>query len=355
MNFKLFFLCLMVSLFYCKAQNIPLYIGTYTDGSSKGIYQAKFNSQTGELSNFQLAAETQDPSYIAYSPNKKFIYAVGEGGTGTVSAFKVKENETLEFLNTVPSNGGAPCHISINPAGDKAVVSNYVGGNVSLYEIKADGTLKPAFQVFEYNTKDKASHAHSAQFFNSSLFVSDLGMDAIYLYTLNNDNKTYDLVSSSSVSIQEKAGPRHFVITKDGQFIYNINEYASTVTASKKEISGFFLIDNYSTLSKDYKKANSCADIHLSKNENFLYGSNRGENTIVVFKRNSVDGTLTQIQNIDVEGEWPRNFTIDPTGKFLLVANQHSNNISIFKINPESGILSYLSSAKTPSPVCLLF
>lgn len=355
MNFKLFFLCLMASIIDCNAQSIPLYTGTYTDGDSQGIYQATFNTETGELSHFKLAAETQDPSYIAYSPNKRFIYAVGEGGEGTVSAFKVKENGTLEFLNTVPSNGGAPCHISINPAGNKAVVSNYVGGNVSVYEIKDDGTLNPAYQVFEYNTTEKASHAHSAQFFKSNLFVSDLGMDAVYIYTLNNDGKTYDLVSSSSVSIQEKAGPRHFVITKDGNFIYNINEYASTITASKKEINGFLLIDHYSTLAKDYKGANSCADIHLSKNENFLYGSNRGENTIVVFKRNTVDGTLTQIQNIDVEGEWPRNFTIDPSGKFLLVANQKSNNISVFKINSESGTLSYLSSVKTPSPVCLLF
>jgi 6-phosphogluconolactonase len=345
----------MASFLDCKAQNMPLYIGTYTDGDSKGIYQAKFNTETGELSHFKLAAETQNPSYIAYSPNKKFIYAVGEGGDGTVSAFKLKENGNLEFLNTVSSNGGAPCHISINPAGDKVVVSNYVGGNVSLYEIKDDGTLNPAYQVFKYSTKEKASHAHSAQFYKSNLFVSDLGMDALYIYTLNNDGKTYDLVSSSSVSISEKAGPRHFVITKDGNFIYNINEYASTITASKKEINGFLLIDNYSTLAKDYKGANSCADIHLSKNEDFLYGSNRGENTIAVFKRNTVDGTLTKIQNIDVEGEWPRNFTLDPTGKFLLVANQKSNTISVFKIHPDSGTLSYLNSVKTPSPVCLLF
>jgi len=355
MNFKLFFLCFLASFLDCKSQNIPLYIGTYTDGDSKGIYQATFNSETGELTHFQLVAETKDPSYIAYSPDKKFMYAVGEGGTGTVSAFKVEENGTLEILNTVPSNGGAPCHISINPAGDKAVVSNYVGGSVSVYEIKNDGSLYPAYQVFEYSTKEKVSHAHSAQFYKSNLFVSDLGMDAVYIYTLNNDGKTYNLVSSSSVSISEKAGPRHFVLTKDGNFIYNINEYASTITASKKEINGFLLIDNYSTLAKDYKGANSCADIHLSKNEDFLYGSNRGENTIAVFKRNTVDGTLTKIQNIDVEGEWPRNFTLDPTGNFLLVANQKSNNISVFKIHPESGTLSYLNSVKTPSPVCLLF
>ncbi len=355
MNFKLFFFSIMVGVINCNAQNTTIYIGTYTDGNSKGIYQAEFNTETGTISNIQLAAETQDPSYITYSPNMQFIYAVGEGGNGTVSAFKIQKDKKLDLLNTVSSKGGAPCHISINPSGNIAVVSNYVGGSVSLYEINNDGTLNEAYQVFNYNTAEKVSHAHSAQFYKSNLFVSDLGLDAVHLYSINKDGKTYDLVSSSSISISEKAGPRHFVITKDGNFIYNINEYASTITASKKAITGFLHIDDYSTLSKDYKGANSCADIHLSKNENFLYGSNRGENTIVVFKRNMTDGSLTKIQNIDVEGEWPRNFTLDPSGKFLLVANQKSNNISVFKIDQTSGKLSYLNNVKTPSPVCLLF
>lgn len=345
----------MVSFFNCKEHAIPLYIGTYTNGASKGIYQMQFNTKNGALSHLKLAAKAQDPSYIAYSPDKKFIYAVGESGAGTVSAYKVEENGLLEFLNMVPSNGGAPCHISINPSGNKAVVSNYLGGSLSLYEISNNGTLNPAYQTFGYNTPEKVSHAHSAQFFNDLLIVSDLGKDSVYEYLLNEDGKTYNLVTSSLIEIPEKAGPRHFSITKDGNFIYNINEYGSSITASKKVSNKFKLVGNYSTLNENYKGANACADIHLSKNEHFVYGSNRGENTMVVFKRNTKDGTLEKIQSISVHGDWPRNFTLDPSGKFLLVANKKSNNITVFSIDPENGKLSFLQSVDVPTPVCLLF
>lgn len=355
MNFKLFFLCLVLSLFSCKAPNTLLYVGTYTNGDSKGIYQAKFNTETGELSHLELAVETDDPSYIAYAPSKKYIYAVNESGDGSVSSFIVKGHRGLQLLNTVPSNGGAPCYISINAEGNKAVVSNYLGGNVSLYEISSDGTLQEAYQIFDYNAPDKVSHAHSAQFFNNLLLVSDLGTDSVYQYQLNTNGKTYDVMSSSAVSISEKAGPRHFALTKDGLFLYNINEYASTITASKKENNTYKLIDNYTTLETDFKEFNACADIHISKDERYLYGSNRGENSIAVFKRNSVDGTLQKIQNMPVHGDWPRNFTLDPTGKFLLVANKKSNNISVFKIDTNTGTLAFLYAVETPAPVCLLF
>lgn len=355
MNFKLFFLCLLASLFNCTAQTTPLYIGTYTSGESKGIYRVQFNTKTGELTDFQLAAQIENPSYIAYSPDKKFIYAVVEGGTGTVSSFKVQENGTLTLLNQVKSNGGSPCYVSINPKGDKAVVANYQGGNVSLYKISNDGTLNEAYQIFDYNAPGKTSHAHSAQFFNDNLYVADLGMDAVYQYQLNHDRQTYALTSSSIVDIPKKSGPRHFSITKNGAFIYIINELGSTIITAKNVDGAFNLVGNYPTLADGYKGNNACADIHLSKDERFVYGSNRGENSIVVFKRNLVDGSLEKVQSVSVEGDWPRNFTLDPTGQFLLVANKKSNNISVFKIDTTTGTLAFLHSEKAPSPVCLLF
>ncbi|WP_188651811.1 lactonase family protein [Yeosuana aromativorans] len=355
MNFKLFFLCLFVSLFNCKAQNTPLYIGTYTNGESKGIYRAQFNTKTGELTDFQLAAETENPSYITYSPNKAYIYAVGEGETGTVTSFKVLSNGLLEFINSVPSNGGAPCYVATNKTGNKAVVANYLGGNFSIYNINANGSLNEASQVFDHKTSGQVSHVHSAQFFKNNLFVADLGLNAVYQYSLNMDSNTYKLSSSSIVDIPEKSGPRHFSITKNGTFIYIINELGNSITAVKNKNGQFNLIDNYSTLADDYKDYSACADIHLSKNEQFLYGSNRGENSIVVFKRNKTDGTLKKIQNMSVHGDWPRNFTLDPTGQFLLVANKKSNNISVFKIDTTTGKLTFLHSVKAPSPVCLLF
>jgi 6-phosphogluconolactonase len=342
----------MVSLFNSEAQTMPLYIGTYTDGNSEGIYRLQFNLKTGKLSNLQFAASSENPSYIAYSRNKRYLYAVNES-SGTVSSFKVQENGLLKLLNKVSSNGDWPCHISLNKLSNRAVVSNYGGGSISIYNISRDGKLDDASQVFEYNSSDQKSHAHSAQFFNDELFVSDLGMNAVYQYQLKNN--TYELVSPTIVKMSGNPGPRHFALTRNGQFIYVINEYGSSVTSIKKTENGFEQIDYDSTLDENFKGDNACADIHLSKNELYLYGSNRGENSIVVFRRNKLDGTIEKIQTMSVHGDWPRNFTLDPTGKFLLVANKKSDNISVFKIDPKTGMLSFLNSVSAPTPVCLLF
>jgi 6-phosphogluconolactonase len=353
MTFKLILFCLFTALFSCSNPNVPLHVGTYTNGDSKGIYQFQFNTKTGKLTNKVLAATTENPSFITYSPNKKYIYAVNETDTGEVSAFKVEEDNTLTFLNKVSSNGAHPCHISINATGSIAAVSNYTGGNASLYNINTNGVLPEAFQILNQNTDSIVSHVHSAQFFNDNLYVSDLGKNAIYNYEFQNGN--YRLKDLTIINHAKNAGPRHFSISKNGKYIYSINEYGSSVTSLKKTGSGFKQIDVDSTLDENYKGENYCADIHLSKNEQFLYGSNRGENSIAVFKRNTTNGTINKIQNISVQGDWPRNFTLDPTENFLLVANQRSHNISVFKIDANTGKLTFLHDTKTPSPVCLLF
>ncbi|WP_299553767.1 lactonase family protein [Seonamhaeicola sp.] len=355
MKIKLLFSGFIFSIlnFSCTAQTVPLYIGTYTQGDSEGIYKLDFNTKTGALSNLTLALKIDNPSFLSYTPDKKTIYAVGEGAVSAVSALKVNQDGSLKLLNTVSSNGKGPCHVSVNESGNKAVVSNYGGGNVSVYNLNNDGSLNDAQQVFDHNTETEKARAHSAQFYKDDLFVSDLGRNAIYQYKL--EDATYSLKSEAIVKMKGNPGPRHFALTKDGQFIYIINEYGGSVTSVKRIGNGFQTIDEDSTLDENYTGNNSCADIHLSKDEHFLYGSNRGENSIAVFKRNTKTGTLDKIQNISVHGNWPRNFTLDPTGKFLLVANQKSHNISVFKINVESGKLSYLHAIEVPSPVCLLF
>ena len=353
MTFKLGLLLIAMSLLNCAIPNTPLYVGTYTNGDSEGIYQFQFNTETGELSNKQLAVSAENPSFITFSTDKNYIYAVGEGSTSAVSSFKVIEDSSLKLINIVNSNGKGPCHISVNQLGDKAVVSNYGGGTVSIYNINDNGSLNGAHQIFNHNVDSIVSHAHSAQFYKDQLYVSDLGKNGVYNYTLENEN--YTLIDSSIVNMTKNAGPRHFSLTKDGQFIYIINEYANTITSGKKTDNGFELLENISTLDDNFKEKSYCADIHLSENEDFLYGSNRGENSIVVFKRDVTSGKLEKIQNISVHGDWPRNFTIDPSGKFLLVANQNSHNISVFKIDKNSGKLNFLHSVELPSPVCLLF
>ncbi|WP_372754283.1 lactonase family protein [Mariniflexile sp.] len=353
MKIKLLFLVLLIVTATSNAQNVAMYVGTYTKGTSEGIYKLQFNTKTGELSELQLAITTENPSFIAYSPNKRFLYAVSESLGGSVSSFKIQENGLLKFINKVSSNGKGPCHIALNKQGTKAVVSNYVGGSASIYPISRDGKLNDASQIFNYNLTDEVSHAHSAQFFRDDLYIADLGMNAVYQYKLKNDS--YELETPSIFQTSENPGPRHFAITRNGQFIYIINEYGGSITSIEKTDSGFKQIDYDSTLEDTYEGKNSCADIHLSKNELFLYGSNRGENSIAVFKRNKLDGTIEKIQTMPVHGDWPRNFTIDPTGKFLLVANQKSENISVFSIDASTGKLSFLNDAKVPTPVCLLF
>lgn len=353
MKIKMLFLALSIVTLNSFTQNTPLYVGTYTNGSSEGIYKLEFNLKTGELSNLQLAVATENPSFIAYSPNKKYLYAVSESLGGSVSAYKIQENGLLKFINKVSSNGKGPCHIAINKTGTKAVVSNYGGGSASIYNIARDGKLNEASQIFNYNTAEKISHAHSAQFFKDELYIADLGMNAVYQYKIKNNS--YQLETPSIFKTTENPGPRHFALTKNGQFIYIINEYGSSITSVKKTDTDFEQIDYDATLEASFKGKNSCADIHMSKNELFVYGSNRGDNSIAVFKRNKFDGTLEKIQTMPVHGDWPRNFTLDQSGKFLLVANQKSGNISVFSVDLPTGKLTFLHDIKVPTPVCLLF
>lgn len=350
------FILLAISLFFlnCKSQNTPLYIGTGSEGESKGIYKVDFNSKTGEVSNITLAAKAKSPTFIAFAPNKKFIYAVGEGSEETgVSSFKLHSEDKLKLINSVSSNGKGPCHIAVNETGTKAVVSNYGGGTIAIYDINTDGSLNEAAQVFNHNKGDQPARAHSAQFHNNDLYVADLGNNAVYNYALDNGN--YILKSDAIVDMEGNLGPRHFALTKDDRFIYVINEYGGSITSIEKTDSGFKQIDFDTTLNDNYKGKVACADIHLSKDERFLYGSNRGENTIALFSRNVEDGTIERIENVSTEGNWPRNFTLDPSGKFLLVANRRSSNISVFKIDTKIGKLSFLQSIELPNPTCLLF
>jgi len=339
------------------AQNIPLYVGTFTTEDSEGIYQYQFNTDTGALTNKMLSAKTSSPSFITYSADRKYIYAVNRAEEKTepdyVTAFKIASNGSLSTINKVDAHGKGSCHISVNEAGTRVVISNYSSGTVALYTVNKDGSLNEASQVFDHNSKTEKSHAHSAQFSENNLFVSDLGRNGLYQYQLEGD--AYKLKSPAIVEMTGNPGPRHFAISKNNKFIYIINEYGNSIVSVKNTKKGFKQIDFDSTLDENYTGKSFCADIHLSKDERFIYGTNRGENSIAVFKRNRRKGSIEKIQNISVHGDWPRNFTLDPTGKFILVANRRSSNISVYSINKAQGTLTFLKDYKTPNPVCLLF
>lgn len=351
---KLFiYLITLLFCLNCYTQNLQLYVGTYTKSNSKGIYKVNFNSETGQLSDLKLAIPIDNPSFLTYSPDSKFLYSTNGSESGFISSYKIKDDGRLVLLTRVKSMGKGPCHVSIREDGKTVSVSNYVGGNIAIYPVNDDGSLAEATQVFNHSSDERKSHAHSALFFKDELFVADLGRNAIYQYVLNGDD--YKLNSEGIIKTEGNPGPRHFKLTKDGKFIYVINEYGATITSIKRTKNGFKQIDEDNTLEPGFTEFNKCADIHLSKDERFVYGSNRGENTIAVFERNTKNGELNKIQSMSVHGDWPRNFTLDPTGKFLLVANMKTENIAVFSINETTGKLTFLHDFKVPEPVCLLF
>ena len=343
--------------FLTQAQVSTLYIGSYTNGKSEGIYTYQFNSETGSLKNKQLVAKSNNPSYLVTSANKNSVYAVTESSnykktsSGAIASYKVTKDGSLEKTAEMSSFGKNPCHISLNGKENKLVVSNYSEGTFSVYSVGKKGKLDTILQVEDLNKEGFTAHTHSAQFYKNDLFIADLGINTFEHYTF----KDTAYVATKSIPMEAKSGPRHFAMTKNLDYIYVINEYGGTISMLKKDGNSYVKVKDTSTLSTDYNGKNSCADIHLSPNENFLYGSNRGENSIVVFQRNKKDGSLKKVQSISCHGNWPRNFAIGPEGNFLLVANQRSNNIGVFLIDKESGELTFVYDIEAANPSCLKF
>ncbi len=340
-------------------KEFQLFVGTYTDGDSEGIYKFTFDGSTGELTNKNLAAVLPNPSFIKISKDKKNLYAVQETADydslgGGVTAFKLKDGK-LELLNSMGTAGKHPCHVALSGNGYLAA-SNYSGGNVAVFKLRESGSLVLSSQIIDHKILDttKTSHAHMAKFRGNDLFVADLGLDALKRYS--NLNHFFASSEQATLNLAEGAGPRHFTFADDGKFLYVINELNSTITVFKQKMDGSFKeIETQSTLDAAFEGKSYCADVHLSPDGKFLYGSNRGENTIVIFEVHPNSGKLSLVGRESVRGDWPRNFALDPSGNFLLVANQRSNNITIYKRDIEKGTLEFLNELQLASPVCLEF
>lgn len=351
---------------------IPCYIGTYTrpeghvNGQAEGIYRLDLNTETGKFSNKRTVAKLINPSFIKLSPDKKYLYAVSELAhadepTGFIYAYKVTP-DSLEFINKLPTDGQAPCHIEIDKSGDLLCVSNYLNEITKTYIIdRRNGSLKEK-QVINLNNQggiDKASHLHALKFSpdNQVAVIADLGKDKIWRYGFNKaTQELMPMKEIASLSLEEGAGPRHLVWSKDGKFIYVINELNSTISVvqSGKDNNEFKVIQTITTLPDDYDGKNSCADIHLHPNGKFLYGSNRGSNSIVNYIVNQETGLLKHRGISTTLGEFPRNFSISPNGDFLFAANQNSNNITTFKIDKKTGLLEFTGlDFKIETPVCI--
>lgn len=362
MTQKIFFsACYLFFAFLGCAPEAPktysLFVGTYTQEESEGIYQYTFNTDKGTLEDTQLAATLVNPSFIKISPNKKYLYAVTDApeGKGAMTGFRIKDG-ALEEINSEVTKGPPFCHVGISQDGRTLAASSYPGGSISIFRIDDQGELLPDPQLIDHKIIDttKTSHAHAAKFTADGLFVADLGLDAVKRYV--EENEAFAPADQASLDLPDKAGPRHFTFSSDEKFLYVINELNSTITVFERKANGDFEeIETQNTLASDFDAKSYCADIHLSKDGRFLYGSNRGENTIVIFKVDADSGKLNLVGRESVRGDWPRNFALDPTDSFLLVANQKSDNITVFQRDRQTGELTYLHETKLSSPVCLEF
>ncbi|WP_167605525.1 lactonase family protein [Maribellus sediminis] len=339
------------------------FVGTYTSEGAEGINLCKLNTETGEINLENTFTGIENPSFLRLSPNKKFLYAVSEAGDAGsfVYAYEVVNNE-LKFLNKQSSNGQGPCHVDVSSKGSYVAVACYGGGTTSIYPVLKNGKLMEAF-ITNVNSgtgpvKDRQAkpHAHSIKFspFESLVFSADLGTDQLDIYQLNFGG--LKKAEQKFVKLPPGSGPRHFDFHPNGKVIYVINELNSTVSAIRKEGNDWKVFQNISTLPKDFKGESYCADIHVSKDGKYVYGSNRGHNSIAVFEVNPTDQSLKLLETVSVEGNWPRNFGITPDGTRMLVANQRSSNITVFNIDKETGRLEFTGKEiKLPAPVCIEF
>ena len=352
------------------AESLPVYFGTYTRGenSGRGIYRSVFNLETGKLSDPFLAAEAVNPSFLEIHPNGKFLYAVSEAGkAGSVSAYAIEtDTGNLKLLNKQPSGGSAPCHVSIDHMGKNVLVANYSSGSASVIPIRSDGKLGEPTGFVQHtgssiNTRrQQGPHAHSINVSsdNRFAFVADLGIDKIMIYKLDVEKGTIVSNSPPFAKVKPGAGPRHFAFHPNGKYAYVINELDCTVTAFAYEpVSGVLnQTQTVTTLPNEFNGSSTCAEVRVHPGGKFIYGSNRGHDSIVVYRVSLTDGKLTYVEHETADIKTPRNFNIDPTGKFCLVANQGSNSVVVFRINKETGALeptgNKISVAK---PVCVRF
>lgn len=347
------------------AQKTFLYVGTYTQKGSAGIYIYTYHPRTGTLTPAGTAVNLQNPSFLALSPDQKFLYAVQEIDAGLVSAFKIHpQSGQLTRLNDQSVKGIWPCHLQVDQTGRWLILGNYGSGNLSVLPIQPDGSLQAVSQTLHHTghgphlQRQEKAHVHSINIDpeNRFVIVADLGLDQLVAYDLDSQQGRLSPAPVPFTAVTPGAGPRHFAWHPRGQFAYGIMELNSTVTVFNYQPGQLTAVQTISTLPDDFAGENTCADIHLSPDGKFLYGSNRGHHSIAIFAVHPKTGHLTALGHQPVLGETPRNFALDPQGKFLLVANQNSDNIQVFKRHKKTGLLTYTGQEiKVSKPVCLVF
>jgi 6-phosphogluconolactonase len=355
------------------AHELLLYVGTYTTGKSEGIYLYRFNLTSGELAHAGTTKGVVNPSFLTLAPNRRYLYAVnevddfGRRKSGAVTAFAVDQKTgDLRLLNQQASLGANPCYVDVDASGKFVLIANYTGGNVTVLPIQRDGSLGESTDTKQYQgssinrERQESPHAHCVRLDPTNRFAysCDLGTDKIMIFRFDGRNGKLLPGEPPWVQVKPGAGPRHLAFDHTGRYVFALNELNSSVTAFARDLEKGSLreLQTITTLPKDFAGANTGADIHVSPNGKFLFCSNRGHNSIAIFKIDPRSGALTAMGHESTRGLTPRNFAIDPTGAFLLAANQKSDNIVVFRLDQRTGRLSATGQVvQVPSPVCLKF
>jgi 6-phosphogluconolactonase len=344
-----------------------LVTGTYTSGKSEGIYVYKFNSADGTARRVSQV-KISNPSFVAVSPNEQFVYSVEEdaasnGKGGEITAFSFnKKTGSLTFLNRQPTGGDHPCYVSVDKTGKWVAAGNYSSGSLSIFPVEANGGLGAAVTIKHEGsgpnkTRQASPHVHCTFFSadNRFLFVPDLGIDKLMIYAFDENTGKITAAKQPFAQSEPGAGPRHICFDATNTFAYLIEELSGTVVTYKYKNGKLKRIQRISTMPAGDTSVAGSADIHVTPDGKFLYASNRAEaNTIAIFSINQNNGKLALVGHQSTLGKTPRNFNFDPTGNFLLVANQNSDAIVVFKINKDTGLLTDTGNRiDVGKPVCL--
>ena len=358
------------------AKNLPehfAYVGTYTTGESKGIYQFRVQEGPGgpAFVSVGLAAATPNPSFLAVDPKRRVLFAVNETSdfegrpSGAVSAFSIEAaTGRLTFLNQKATNGTDPCHLALDPAGRHLVVANYSSGSVAVFRVEADGHLGDMTSFVQHEGKSvhpqrqQGPHAHAINFDPTGRFVyvCDLGIDQVLAYRL--DANTGKLTAAGSTPLAPGAGPRHLAFGRDGKFAYVVNELNSTVTAFATEPGSPKLreLQTISTLPAGFTGRSTCAEIHVHPSGAFLYASNRGHDSLAIFSVDPTRGTLQAMGHHSTGGKTPRHFDFTPAGTHVISESQDSNTMQVSAVDAKTGLLKVTGALiPTPVPICVVF
>jgi 6-phosphogluconolactonase len=348
-----------------------VYVGTYTDGSSKGIYRFDLDLVSGKLTGGELVGESTHPSFLAIHPNRRFLYSVSEVADsngkpgGAISAFTIDpKSGKLTLLNQQSSHGAGPCHLVVERHGRQVLAANYGSGSICVLPIGADGRLGEATSFVQHHgssvnpERQEAPHAHSINLDAAGrfAFVADLGLDQVLVYRFDSAHGTLTRNDPPSIKLASGAGPRHFAFHPNGRFAYVINEIHSTLTAMEYDADRGTLKERQtvSTLPRGFTGNNSTAEVLVHPSGKFVYGSNRGHNSIAIFAVDSSSGRLRLVGHQSHHIKTPRSFNIDPTGRYLLVANQDGASIVVFRIDMNTGALTPTGNeGPVPTPVCI--